>query len=90
MNSWKEIVHELCTKFGLAVEHRGQKIIGRYWCYYVVGTGYKCLVVYNTKANSYEQTQDIKYAEECIEAYIPIIKKWKVHFKELELAKDFK
>ena len=90
MTEWKEIVHELCTKFGLAVEHRGQEIIGRYWCYYVIGSGYKCLVVYNTKISSYEQTQDIKYAEECIEAYISIIKKWKVHFRNLLLESDFK
>lgn len=90
MTKWQHTVHDLSNKFGLAIERRGLELIGRYWCYYVIGSGCNCLVVYNTKASSYEQTQDIKYAEECIEAYIPIIKKWKVHFKELELAKDFK
>lgn len=89
MTNWQQTVKELSAKFGLVVERREPETIGRYWGYYVIGTACKCLVVYNTKAKSYEQTQDIKYAEECIEAYIPIIKKWKVHFKELELAKDF-
>ena len=90
MTKWGKTVHDLSTKFGLAVERRGPDIVGKYFGYSVIGSGCNCLVVYNTKASSYEQTQDIKYAEECIEAYIPIIKKWKVHFKELELAEDFK
>lgn len=90
MTNWQQTVRELSNKFGLVIERRGPETVGRYWCYYVIGSGCNCLVVYNTKASAYEQTQDIKYAEQCVEAYIPIIKKWKVHFRELDLAKDFK
>lgn len=90
MTKWQQTVYELCNKFGLVVEHRGQDILGRFWCYYVIGSGCNCLIVYNTKKREYEQTQDLKYAEECIESYLPIIKKCKVHYKELALESDFK
>lgn len=90
MTKWEKTVHELSTKFGLKVEPHGPGIVGRYLGYSVICAGHNCVVVYNTRDTRYEETQDIKYAEECVEAYIPIIKKWKVHFRELELAKDFK
>ena len=91
MIEWEKVVHELGSMFGLKVEPRGPGgIVGIYLGYYVIATGYNCVVVYNTKCNRYEETQDIKYVIECIEKYIPIIKKWKVHFRQLALESDFK
>ena len=90
MSKWEKVVHEFSNKFGLKVEPRGPGIVGIYLGYSVICTGYNCVVVYNTRDARYEETQDLKYAEECIEAYIPIIKKWKLHFKELALESDFK
>lgn len=90
MTKWEKTVHELSNKFGLKVEPMGPGIVGRYLGYSVICAGHDYVVVYNTRDKRYEQTQDIKYAEKCIEAYIPIIKKWKLHFKELALESDFK
>lgn len=90
MSKWEKVVHELSNKFGLKVEPLGSGIVGKYFGYGVICTGHNCVVVYNTRYARYEETQDIKYAEKCIDAYIPIIKKWKLHFKELSLESDFK
>ena len=90
MTKWEKTVHELSNKFGLKVEPRGPGIVGIYLGYSVICSGFNCVVVYNTRDTRYEETKDIKYAEKCIEAYIPIIKKWKLHFKELALESDFK
>lgn len=90
MTKWEQTVHELSAKFGLVIEHRRQETLGKYCNYYVIEAGFNGLIVYNTKTRMYEQTEDIKFAEECVKAYIPIIKKWKVHFKEQALESDFK
>lgn len=90
MTNWKKVVQELSNKFGLKVEPFGPGIVGKYLGYSVIGTGHNCVVVYNTRDARYAETQDLKYVEKCIEAYIPIIKKWKLHFKELALESDFK
>ena len=90
LTKWEQTVHEISNKFGLVIEHRRQKTLGKYCNYYVIETGFNGLIVYNTKTRMYEQTEDIKFAEECVKAYIPIIKKWKVHFKEQALESDFK
>ena len=90
MTKWEQIVHELSNVYGLRVEHRGPGIVGMYLGYVVISNGYNCVVVYNTKSQRYEETQDIKYAIESIKNYMPIIKKWKVHFRQLALESDFK
>ena len=90
MNNWQQIVHELSNRFGLKVERRGIGIVGIYLGYAVVGDGYNCIIVYNVKCSRFEETQDIKFAIECLERYLPIIKKWKVQFREQALESDFK
>lgn len=90
MTDWKKVVNELSDKFSLNVEPLGLGIVGRYLGYSVICTGYNCVVVYNTRDARYEETQDLKYMEECIERYIPVIKKWKLHFRQMALESDFK
>lgn len=90
MTKWEHTVHELSNKFGLVVKYRGSDIVAKYFEYGVIRSGDNCVVVYNNKKSMFEKTQDLKFAEECVEAYIPIIKKWKVHFRELALESDFK
>ena len=89
MTKWEHTVYELSNKFGLKIE-QGPDIKASYLGYYVIGSVFNCLVVYNNKKSIFEETQDLKFAEECVEAYIPIIKKWKIHFRELALESDFK
>lgn len=89
MTKWEQTVYELSTKFGLKIE-QGPDIKASYLGYYVIGSGYNCLIVYNNKNSMFEETQDLKFAEECVEAYIPIIKKCKLLFKEMALESDFK
>lgn len=90
MSKWQQIVHELSSEYGLKVEHRGPGIVGMYLGYSVIGDGYNCIIAYNTKCSRYEETQDIKFVKECIERYLPIIKKWKVQFRKQALESDFK
>ena len=90
MTKWEQTVHEFSKKFGLKIEHRRQETLGKYCNYYVIGAGYNCVVVYNSKSSMFEETQDLKFAEECVKAYMPIIKKWKLHFKQMSLESDFK
>ena len=86
---WEQTVHDFSRKLGLKIEP-GPNPKASYLGYYVIGAGYNCVVVYNNKTGMFEETQDLKFAEECIKAYMPIIKKWKVHFKMLALESDFK
>jgi hypothetical protein len=89
LTKWEQTVYNLSNKFGLKIE-QGPNIKASYLGYFVIGTGYNNVVVYNIKNSMFEETQDLKFAEECVKAYIPIIKKWKVHFRELALESDFK
>lgn len=89
MTKWEQTVHDFSKKFGLKVEP-APDTKASYLGYYVIGAGYNCVVVYNSKTSMFEETQDLKFAEECVKAYMPIIKKLKVHFRELALESDFK
>lgn len=89
MTKWEQTVHEFSRKFGFKIEP-GPDIKASYLGYYVIGAGCNCVVVCNYKNSMFEETQDLKFAEECVKAYMPIIKKWKVHFRELSLESDFK